>query len=155
MAANFEDIVPNNRSMQKKFGPFFIRNIIEAVITAGLIGAIIWVLPFIVKAKLIFTIVFCGLAIIFNLIGVRNKSIFQVIMLWIRHLVTRRGLRLGSVNDEIKDSKFKQSNEFYGKLKDFWDDKNLAATDETDDTITKQLARFAKQFVRNITDNLT
>lgn len=152
---NMQDIVPNNRSMQKKLGPFFIRNIIEAGVTAGIIGAVIWVLPFIAKAKIIFTLVFCGIAIVFNLIGVRNKSICQAIMLWMRHLVTKRGLRLGSVNDEIKDNKFKQSNELYGKFKEFWDDKNLAATDETEDNIQKQLARFAKQFYRNIKDNLT
>ncbi|SFU90976.1 hypothetical protein [Butyrivibrio sp. M55] len=149
-----QDFVPNNRSMQKKIGPFFIRNIIEASATAGVIGAIIWALPFIIKAKIIFTLVFCGLAIIFNLIGIRNKSICQVIMLWIRHLVIRRGLRLGSVNDEIKNSKFKQTSEAYRKIRDFWDDKNLAASDETEDTISKQLARFTKQFIRNIADNL-
>ena len=48
-----QDFVPNNRSMQKKIGPFFIRNIIEASATAGVIGAIIWALPFIIKAKII------------------------------------------------------------------------------------------------------
>ncbi|MBP3784479.1 MAG: hypothetical protein J6I68_14635 [Butyrivibrio sp.] len=155
MANQMQDLVPNNRSMQKKLGPFFIRNIIEAAVTAGIIGAVIWVLPFIVKAKIIFTLVFCGIAVVFNLMGIRNKSICQAIMLWLRHLVARRGLRLGSVNDEIKNSKFKQTNAVYGKIRDFWDDKNLAAADETEDTITKQLARFAKQFIRNITDNLT
>lgn len=142
--------VPKNRSTTQRIGLVKTRNIVEAVIVTGTICVSICIMPFILKAKIIFCLVFGGIAAILNLIGIKNRSVTETIWCFIKHESGKRALRLRSVNDErIKESKSKEKSGYYKKISDFFDDENLYGGSGSK-TTGKEIAKFIKTFVTNI-----
>ena len=71
--------IPENVLESKRILSFRRRNWIEGLICAGIVGFIIFEIPFVVRVKLIFLVILCGSVLMLNLIGIRDQSIIEAI----------------------------------------------------------------------------
>ncbi len=76
----YEYQVPDNILESRRVFGFRIRNWIEGLICAGIVGFIIMQIPFVARVKLIFLICICGPILMLNLIGIRDQSMFEAII---------------------------------------------------------------------------
>ncbi len=96
----YEWIIPDNILESKRVFGFRVRNWIEGLICAGIIGFIITTIPFVIRVKLIFLVCLCGPVLLLNLIGIKDQSIFEVIMNFHQARANRGEYHLRSAKDE-------------------------------------------------------
>lgn len=151
----YTDEVPPNRANTQRIGIFRIRNVVEAIAFTIPIELIIFCIPFVLKVK-IFLMVVLGFAFfIFNLIGIKNKSITEYISRWLSHRKDKRAYRLGSITDEIRiepepTTKYEK---IIHDIKEYFSDENLYDTRYQDDKRRKFL-RGLKEEIVSIRDAL-
>lgn len=95
-------IIPKNVIRSRKFFGFPKRNWAEGIIEALLLGYLISYIHFVIKVKIIVIIVLCGAVLFGNLIGVKNRSITQIIKAFIWHQKNKALYHLGSVTNYEK-----------------------------------------------------
>ena len=66
--------IPDNITAGKRIFVFRLRNVIEAAISAFIVGSLICLVPFVVRVKIIVVVVVCGSVIFLNLIGIKGMS---------------------------------------------------------------------------------
>ena len=76
----YEWSIPDNVLESKRILGFRPRNWIEGLICAGIIGFIVVNIPFVLRVKLIFLVCLCAPVLLFNLIGIKDQSVFEAIM---------------------------------------------------------------------------
>lgn len=76
----YEYHIPDNILESKRIFGYRVRNWIEGLICAGIVGFIILQIPFVLRVKIIFVICICVPLLLLNLIGIRDQSIFEVII---------------------------------------------------------------------------
>ena len=71
--------IPDNILESKRILGFRKRNWIEGLICAAIFAAIIILIPFVFRVKIIFLIGICIPVILVNLIGIKDQSIFEAL----------------------------------------------------------------------------
>lgn len=90
--------IPENYSAQKKFANLVkTRNLIEAAIWFVIVGGYIYKTPLLFKVRIILIVSIGGSIAIFNLIGIKNMSISQFIIAYIKFLRGKKNYHLRSV----------------------------------------------------------
>ena len=75
-----EYVIPDNVLESKRIFGFRRRNWIEGIICAGIVGFFIALIPFVIRVKLIFIVCLCGPVLLLNLVGIRDQSVFEVML---------------------------------------------------------------------------
>lgn len=70
-------VIPDNILDSKRIFGFRRKNWIEGLFCAGIIGFIIWMIPFVLRVKLIFIVCICGPILFLNLVGIKDQSLFE------------------------------------------------------------------------------
>ena len=149
------ELIPENRGgMQRIADLIYWRNFVEAVITTGILIAIIVLIPFLKNMKIFSIMFFPSLNFLLFSVGIKHKSVTQYIILWLKYKASKKSLRLRSPADEDSTT-FYESNEtlnkYTEKAKEYFSDSNL---DKEDGDIKRILAKGLKQFVTNLKDGL-
>lgn len=71
-----------------------IRNWIEAIAFVFIVGFIISLIPFTSEARTGMLIIYCGFSFYMGLKGIKNRSVTEAIIDWIRSTLNRRKLHL-------------------------------------------------------------
>lgn len=91
--------IPENVLKSKLLMGFPKRNWVEGLLEAAVAALLVNMIPFVIKVKIIVLIVLCGTIIAGNLIGVKNRSIIQVIVAFFKYQKNRKEYHLGSVTN--------------------------------------------------------
>ncbi|MCR4902199.1 MAG: hypothetical protein K6A23_05015 [Butyrivibrio sp.] len=76
----YEYAIPDNVLESKRIMGFRMRNWVEGFICAGIVAFIVMNIPFVIRVKLIFLVCLCGPVLLLNLVGIRDQSLFEVVM---------------------------------------------------------------------------
>ncbi|ADL36373.1 hypothetical protein bpr_IV008 (plasmid) [Butyrivibrio proteoclasticus B316] len=96
----YEFQIPDNVLDSKRVFGFRPRNWIEGIICAGIVGFIIAAIPFVLRVKLIFMVCLCGPILLLNLVGIKDQSVFEAIMIFRQALANKGEYHLRSANHE-------------------------------------------------------
>ncbi len=96
----YEWAIPDNVLESKRIFGFRVRNWIEGIICAGIIGFIVISIPFVIRVKLIFIVCLCGPVLLLNLIGIKDQSILEAIINFYQAGANRGEYHLRSAKDE-------------------------------------------------------
>lgn len=90
-------LIPENVLRSRNLLGFPKRNWVEGLLEALLVGWLINFIPFVLKVKIIVLLVVCISILVGNLIGIKNRSVIQIISAFLKHKKTRARYHLGSV----------------------------------------------------------
>ena len=82
--------IPSNYKVRGKFKKFYIRNLIEAGIATLLVVSVLWGTKFIWEVKLGACIIFGALTAVGFVNGIKNYSVSQFFIMYIKFLYTNR-----------------------------------------------------------------
>ena len=82
--------ITRNVLTKSKIGGLDKRNIAEAIISAALAAAVIFIIPFTTIVKGMSCAVICSALIVFNLRGIKNRSVSQIVIAEINFRKNRR-----------------------------------------------------------------
>ena len=89
--------IPENVLRSRNLFGFPKRNWVEGLAEALLVGWLINFIPFVLKVRVIVLLVVCVSILVGNLIGIKNRSVIQIITAWLKHKKTKARYHLGSV----------------------------------------------------------
>lgn len=123
--------IPSNYKVRGKFKKFYIRNIIEASIATLFVISVLWGTKFIWEIKLGACIIFGALVAVLFLNGIKNYSVSQFIIMYLKFLYTNRLYH------------YKPMEDIYGEA-----DKDRETGEETDDLspVERFKVRFKHKF---------
>ncbi len=82
--------IPSNYKVRGKFKKYYIRNIVEAAIATLLVVSVLWGTKFIWEVKLGACIIFGALTAVGFLNGIKNYSVSQFLIMYVKFLYTNR-----------------------------------------------------------------
>ncbi len=99
-------IIPVNVTQSKRIFGFRMRNIIEGIIAAIIVGLLIRFIPFVLKVQVIVTIALSGSVLVLNLLGLKGMSLSECIINLIMSKATRKEYHLRSIRYARKNQTF-------------------------------------------------
>lgn len=144
--------IPHNRGNTQRIGGFRKRNLWEGIIETVIALVFVMVIPFVSNLKLALGVILIMIIMFANLIGIRGKSLTENFILWINYRVSRRSMKLRSVNEKDGNSRFKQPkySEKTRKVFAYFEDDNL---NRDDGDARRIIAKTVKGMFFNIKDN--
>ena len=97
--------VPNNVLQGKRLFGFRIRNVVEAGIWVALIYKLVSLVPFVTRVRWIVIVCLCLVAILVNLMGVKDMTISEVAINFVHCKMTGKIYHLRSVDHAKKEKR--------------------------------------------------
>lgn len=135
--------IPENVLKSRLIMGFPKRNWLEGLLEATLVGLLINMVPFVLKVKIIVLVVLCGTIMIGNLIGVKNRSIIQVIVAFFKYQKNRKEYHLGSVSNYERKKRTIQTQS----------DQNLSAAEKAYYYIKRKFAEYIEEASKTADEN--
>lgn len=104
--------IPQNVLSKGKFFGIPYANWIEGIVSAALIGNVVFFIPFVLKVKIICCAVLCSAIIAANLHGINNRDIVSFFFDFARDRTSIQKFTLGSVDNADKRKKQQSANQF-------------------------------------------
>lgn len=151
MQDDFSEVIHQNRGGTRRVGDIPIRNLIEGIIESVIALIIIAMIPFVPNLKLMLIILFSISTMAFNIMGFRNRSLTEILFMWIRFQKSKKILKLRSSTENAKSrvKTEKEKSPYFTKIREYFSDDNL----EQGNGITKVIIREIKGFLQIITDS--